>query len=917
MNMIRSVARHWIFAGIACFFVFSSVAQERRPMTLEDIMHFHHIHNHSLQINQDGSWVAYAAWPDRGDGYGMLVSAGRQSEYKVVRGESPRFSVSGQWALFTQRPPFEETEGKPASQRPNNGAVLVHTADGSRVVYDNVQQGRFAKNRDLLFVHHAFAEDTLLTDEENKQLKDAGTPLLIRDLDEDSERTLDFVHAWTVDSLATTLIFTMKDTLEAINGLYAFSLDDLLSDPLPLDTVGKAKFGGFTWFEGISRLAYMRAEDLEKDTAETAALYLWQPNDASPGKLLAQSDAPDDYFLPFDNRLQWTLDGERLFFGLRPARFSAQPEAEKEYPSVLDSIRQDAEIDIWHGDDPLIKTHEKNAWRQVQRQNLLSVYHLADDRIVWLADEKINQLQVAATGDHAVLSTNVPYSRRITWEGWFRDIYLVNLYTGEKHTVLEEMQGMTSLSPGGRFLVYFRDKHWHVFDVLSGTHTNLTRHIDVPFYNETHDTPSTVSGYPVAGWVDDGQSVLIYDRYDIWLADAVTGEMRNITAGKGRQDKTVLRIRKLDDAFFFGPDEAVFLEGFNEETKTRAIYSARLDKVGLDLLYDTGQNLRLRRLSDDGSTLLFTRESQDVFPDLWVSNARFRRPQQLSNLQEQVEQFNWGKAELIHYTSADGHPLQGIVIKPGDYDPSRRYPVFVYFYEKFSQRLHDFNQTVINHRPGFGYYASNGYVVFLPDIHFVEGRPGMSAVKSLGPAVQTIIDMGIADPDAIGLHGHSWSGYQAAYVVTQTDMFAAVIAGAPVSNMTSAYGGIRWGSGLARQFQYETGQSRIGSSLFDRRYLYIENSPLFYAHEIYTPMLIMHGDVDEAVPWEQSIELYLAMRRAGKDVIFLQYRDEPHHPQKYPNKLDYTIRMKEYFDHYLRGREAPAWIREGVPYSGD
>ena len=193
----------------------------------------------------------------------------------------------------------------------------------------------------------------------------------------------------------------------------------------------------------------------------------------------------------------------------------------------------------------------------------------------------------------------------------------------------------------------------------------------------------------------------------------------------------------------------------------------------------------------------------------------------------------------------------------------------------------------------------------------------MSAVNSLVPGVNKIIEEGIADPDAIGLHGHSWSGYQTAYVVTQTDIFRAAIAGAPVSNMTSAYGGIRWGSGLARQFQYETGQSRLGTSIFDRRYLYIENSPLFYAHEVNTPLLIMHGDVDEAVPWEQSIELYLAMRRAGKDIIFLQYRDEPHHPQKYPNKVDYTIRMKEYFDYHLRGYEPAKWIREGVPYRGD
>jgi dipeptidyl aminopeptidase/acylaminoacyl peptidase len=336
----------------------------------------------------------------------------------------------------------------------------------------------------------------------------------------------------------------------------------------------------------------------------------------------------------------------------------------------------------------------------------------------------------------------------------------------------------------------------------------------------------------------------------------------------------------------------------------------------LNLLRDEGLNLRFRLISGDEKTLVYSRESYNEFPDLWVTGNRFRDPKRISRLSDQLDRFNWGTAGLISYTSAHGVPLRGVVIKPGDYDPSKKYPVVVYFYEKFSQRLHDFNQTVINHRPSFGYYASNGYVIFLPDIDYRQGRPGMSAVNSLVPAVKKLIDLGIADPDAIGLHGHSWSGYQAAFVATQTDVFRAIVAGAPVSNMTSAYGGIRWGSGLARQFQYETGQSRLGSSIFDRRYLYIENSPVFYADQINTPMLIMHGDADEAVPWEQSIELYLAMRRAGKDIIFLQYSDEPHHLQKYPNKLDYTIRMKEYFDHHLKGYEPAGWITQGVPFRG-
>ena len=895
---------------------FSLHADEPRPMTLDDVMNFHHINMHQVQINSDGSWVAYAAGPDRGDGYAAVVSADGQIVHEVERGATPRFSAGGRWVLFTQKPPLAETEAAPRGEKPNDGAVLLDLRDATRMEYKNVANLRFSESREWMFLQHVFVKDTLLSDEQNEKLGEAGRDLRIRDLENGLERVLPFVDAWTIDSLATTLVFTRKDTLEANNGLYYFPLDEWLADPLPLDTVGKAKFSRFTWHGKSSQLAYMRAEDLEKDTLETAQLHYWQPSADPAEVLLTQVDAPEGYFLPFDNRLEWTRDGRRLYVGFRPERFAAQPEEEKTYESELDSLRQEAAVDVWHGNDPLIKTHEKESWNRISRQNLLSVYHLDDRQLLLLACEEYHNLQTALTGDHALVSSSRPYEQRITWEGWFRDVYVMNLLTGERQPVVMEMQGNTVLSPDGRYVLYFLNRHWHAFNTTTGEHQNLTEAVDTPFYSETHDRPSAIPSYGMAGWLDDGHSALIYDRYDVWLANPASGELVNVTDGWGRENETVLRIRKLDDEPLFGRRDEIFLEGFNDNTKVRAIYSARANRPGVSLLMDVGQNVRLRRLSEDGRQLVFTRESQDVFPDLWITDTRFRNPIQLTNLQRQLDAFNWGRAELVSYRSADGVPLQGIVIKPGDYDPSKKYPVFVYYYEQFSQRLHVFNQTVINHRPGFGYYASNGYVVFLPDIHFVEGRPGMSAVKSLVPAVQKVIDMGIADPDAIGLHGHSWSGYQTAYVVTQTDIFAAAIAGAPVSNMTSAYGGIRWGSGLARQFQYETGQSRLGSSIFDKRYLYIENSPLFYADEINTPMLIMHGDKDEAVPWEQSIELYLAMRRAGKDVIFLQYRDELHHLQKYPNKIDYTIRMKEYFDYYLRGMEPAEWIIEGRPFMG-
>jgi dipeptidyl aminopeptidase/acylaminoacyl peptidase len=340
-------------------------------------------------------------------------------------------------------------------------------------------------------------------------------------------------------------------------------------------------------------------------------------------------------------------------------------------------------------------------------------------------------------------------------------------------------------------------------------------------------------------------------------------------------------------------------------------------RSGVERLLEEDKRFVFETKAENSNVLFYTRDDFGEFPNLWLTQGDFQHPRRLTDVNPQIAEFVWGNSELVEWTSADGTPMQGVVIKPEDYEPGRRYPVLVYFYRFFSQRLYEFNEPVVNHRPSFPMYTSNGYIVFLPDIRFEVGRPGFSAMKSLVPGIQRLVDLGLADAEAIGLHGHSWSGYQTAFVITQTNIFAAAVAGAPVSNMTSAYSGIRWGSGLARQFQYEKTQSRLSGSLWEARDEYIDNSPVFFADRVQTPVLFMHGDVDEAVPWYQSIEFYLALRRNNKESVFLQYRGEPHHLRKYANKLDYSIKMMEFFDHFLKGAPAPKWWAEGAPYSGN
>jgi dipeptidyl aminopeptidase/acylaminoacyl peptidase len=305
-----------------------------------------------------------------------------------------------------------------------------------------------------------------------------------------------------------------------------------------------------------------------------------------------------------------------------------------------------------------------------------------------------------------------------------------------------------------------------------------------------------------------------------------------------------------------------------------------------------------------------------VFPDLYVTNSNFDSPKKLTNIHPEIPEYNWGYTEMVKYTNSRGDTLQGYVIKPYDFDPNKKYPLFVYFYEKFSDRRHQFVSPKILHRPIYPWYVSQGYCMFFPDIKFYDGVPGESGMDAVVAGCQKLIDDGYIDKDKIALHGHSWSGYQSAFFATQTDFFTAVVTGAPVANMTSAYSGIRLGSGMARQFQYEQMQSRIGGNIIDSLDAYIANSPIFFADKMNTPMLIMFGDIDDAVPWQQGIELYLACRRFEKPCIMLQYEKEPHHLKKYPNKLDYTIKMKQFFDHYVLGKPAENWILEGMEYKG-
>jgi dipeptidyl aminopeptidase/acylaminoacyl peptidase len=326
------------------------------------------------------------------------------------------------------------------------------------------------------------------------------------------------------------------------------------------------------------------------------------------------------------------------------------------------------------------------------------------------------------------------------------------------------------------------------------------------------------------------------------------------------------------------------------------------------------KNFTLPAKARDADVFLTTASTFRDYPDLLVTDHAFREFHKVSDADPQLAGLSWGSAEMIHYSNTDGVPLDAILYKPENFDPAKKYPLLVYIYERLSQGIHNFIEPRPQHSINVSYYVSNGYLVLEPDIAYRLGYPGQSALNCVLPAIQAVINKGGVDEKSVGIQGHSWGGYQVAYMVTRTNRFRAAAAGAPVADMISAYDGIRWGPGIPRQFQYERTQSRIGGSLWEYPLRYVENSPVFLADRITTPLLLLHNDSDDAVPWTQGIEFYLALRRLNKEAYMFSYNGEFHALRRRPDQKDYTLRLQQFFDHFLRGGPKPGWMEHGIPY---
>lgn len=882
-------------------------AADKRPLTHADYDGWRHIQNQ--KISDDGKYLAYALFPQEGDGDLIVLELATGKEIRESIGQLPpppppnqtagedapppqrgiqlSFTRDSRTVVFSSFPKKAETDQakrdkkKPADM-PKGGLRILELASGKVVRVENVKSFQVPSKGDgfIAYLHEP-------------EKKDGGADLVLRNLNSGTERRIPDATEFTLTKDAKLLAFADG------NGVHSV-LTASTDAPKPLIS-GKAKYSKLTWDEQQAEMAFLGGKDPK--------LYLWsrgsgQAVEVSPAGL------PQGMFVSDKGNLSFAKDGGMLFFGYAPK--AATPK--KDNTPADDKVT----VDLWSWKDDHIQPMQKVRAQLDRNRTYKAAYHVAAGKVLPLADSAMADLTPAEDGRYSLGADDRAYRPMVEYDERYSDTYIVDNRTGERKLAARKHVGRVTWSPDGSHAIFFNGKDWISISAADAKTVNLTAGANVKFWREDHDSPGSPQSYGLGGWTKDGKTVLLHDRYDLWQIAADGAWAKNITQQVGRTTHTVFRYVRLDEDpedRGIDPAKPLILRAEHDETHESGFYRINLTANAPPVkLMMAAKNFTNPIKAKNAEVFVFAGSTFQEAPDLLVTDAAFRAPRKVTNSNPQQAGILWGTAELIHFRNTDGVPLSGTLYKPENFDPKKKYPMLVYIYERLTQNVNNYVEPRPSNVISPSYYVSNGYLVLEPDIAYKIGYPGQSALNCVLPAVQAVVDQGFVDENAIGIQGHSWGGYQIAYMITQTQRFKAVAPGAPVANMTSAYDGIRWGPGLPRQFQYERTQSRIGGNLWEYPMRYIENSPIFMADRIKTPVLMIHNDADDAVPWYQGIEFYLGLRRLGKEVYMFTYNGEPHNLRRRPNQKDYTLRLQQYFDYYLKGAPKPDWMERGIPY---
>lgn len=919
-------------------------------------------------ISNDGKWVVYTVTSQEGDA-DLFIQSTDGSNYKkqISRGYNAVITEDSRYLIFKIKPWYKDTRDarikkKRPEDMPKDSIGIVELGKDNVFKTARIKSyktpekafGWVAYHKELVPVRNATNTPTQKTVDSLKKTIDSltmlvtqlknikggnadgwdadddpvpgapaveGSDLVVRNLVNAKERVFKNVVDYSFNAYGQKLVMRISKSLRdsfSANGVVIYDLKKG-----SMDTILKNgnDFKNFAFTEDGSKLAFLAERDTNRRALQKFYdLYLYRAGADSASVLINKFSVgmKEGMTVSENGNVSFSKSGNRLFFGTAPIQ------APKDTSLIdIDLVK----VDIWNYKDDYLQTQQLFQLNNELKRNYLAVWDFPGGKMEQLGSPAFPTIIQTNEGDGETFIAVTDTGRRVEaqWTGGTKkDIYALNVATGEKTLVKKNLEGNIYPSSTGKYILLYDNKFKNYFAWDGKELKNITSKIKVPLYDELNDVPDDPNPYGIMGWHEGDSALYVYDRYDVWKVD-LTGEEIPWKLTEGRNKKTSFRyVRVNPEERFIRDGQEVNFRTLNDLTKRGGLRQGTVDGNSIGGGATTeGINLyNFLARARKASIYIYTKENYEESPNLYLSNVfgserrgKFNTVEmQLSALNPQQSQYNWGTAELYHWKAFNGKEATGILYKPEDFDSTKKYPMIIYFYERVSDGLYNYIAPAPTpSRLNIPFFVSRGYLVFTPDIEYTKGHPGKDAYTYIVSGAQALSKKKWVDGKNIGIQGQSWGGYQVAYLVTATNMFKAAWAGAPVVNMFSAYGGIRWESGVNRQFQYEKSQSRIGATPWERPDLYIENSPFFHLKNVTTPLVIMSNDADGAVPWYQGIEFFTAMRRLNKKVWLLNYNGEAHNLVERKNRKDISIREQQYFDWLLKGEKPPKWITDGVP----
>ncbi|MNK00334.1 Prolyl oligopeptidase family protein [compost metagenome] len=883
-----------------------------------------------VQLSFDGKFSVYSVKPYRGDGFLYLVNLETGKKDSVARGYEPKFDESGTYVVFKIHPGFDtlrkvELAKVNKEKWPKDSLGIWFTGNDSLVKYSQLKEFKLSEKGNALaylsnknewpkgYLSKSEAKKEAKTEKKKGKIKTDGKLLTILDPASKNKKCFRHVTQFEVSKDGKYVAFVQQEKFKKDSvrlGIY-----DVTQKSTWTDKKRVSEYAGLN-FSGKNNTALLGMATVDTASNKRWSLFMIQPSNNQFRQLIDTSvvfvndEVLSSNFKPYLNN-----NDSDVFFGVAD-------KPEKPFKDTLLESEK-SKVDLWHWKDDRLQPQQLVELKRDQAKTNLAVFHLNTGQAVVLGNDSL-YLQPSERYNQEVILANCDATYRYaTWNSINpTNYYLIRVSDGKISTLREKVFTRGYLSPGGKEFVFWNQwtKNYYVMNVDSQVERCITCNWKGNFFDDKNGMIEEDEPQGIIGWGPDDQQLFIQSDKDILAYDLTAKTIRSITNILQNSDLDTNYNYSLynlnSDSVRYYPENSL-LTRFSKTSKMMDVYrvKGKFTNPVFELISGSNHSYYGFIKAKRSDKMIFNRSSNSDFPDLFATTKPGAEIMRISHANPQQSQYNWSTVELIKWTSYSGIQLEGLVYKPENFDVNQEYPLLVYFYEMYSDDIHNHYAPKPTASIIFPTeYASAGYVVFIPNIRYTAGHPGNSAYDCILSGTDAVLKKyGNVDPNRMGLQGQSWGGYQTAQLITMTDRFAAAMAGAPVSNMFSAYGGIRWGSGYSRQFQYEHSQSRIGKTIWDSPELYVENSPLFGLPKVKTPLLIMHNDEDGAVPWYQGIELYTGLRRLQKPVWLLNYNGDDHNLMKPANRMDLSIRMRQFFDFYLQNKQEPLWLKEGIP----